>query len=155
LLEDTRSLVRRLQEISEIMTKYKTIFDLFSNQEMIQQWPKEFSVHIIDLADEMAILSRTNQIDILNRKLTIVKALIKLDEYLKGDKYATIYQEYQKAFHSQTDHISQEVIDAIKIHDYEKIAFKMTALESSGQVGQHFFQQSKRAVNIAVKDLLD
>ena len=155
LLEDTRSFARRLKEISEIKTKYKSIFDLFSNQEEIQQWPRELSEHVIELSSDMASLSRTNRTDILSIRLSLAKALSKLDGFLEEKKYIDLHQEYHKMLFSQTDNVCQQVIDAITKHDYQKIAFAMTALKSSDRVGEHFFEQARRAVNIGLSDFMD
>ncbi|CAF3339877.1 unnamed protein product, partial [Rotaria sp. Silwood2] len=88
-------------------------------------------------------------------KLLIAKTLSKLDKFLGNEKYIDIYYKYQPIFFSQTNDVSNKVMDAIKRNDYETVAIHMKVLQSSSSIEEHFFDQAKRALNIALESLIE
>ncbi len=80
----------------------------------------------------MARLSVTQRTEALNTKLSTAKAISKLDKFLDSSKYIDIYND-----------IGQQVIGAIKNFDYEGVAAKMMTLQSSNEVGKHFYAEAK------------
>ncbi|UJR17604.1 hypothetical protein I4U23_004500 [Adineta vaga] len=103
----------------------------------------------------MASLSLRQRTEALNTKLTTAKALSKLDKFLDTSKFIDIYNENQKVFFSQNNDIGQQVIDAIKNFDYEGIAVKMMILQSSNEVGKHFYAEAKRPLNTGLEQLIE
>ncbi|CAF4470558.1 unnamed protein product [Rotaria sp. Silwood2] len=63
IFEKARILASRLQEISEIETKYKRIFSYFLQKKLIKEWKKKLSEYLNELLRVMDLLSRTKQTD--------------------------------------------------------------------------------------------
>ncbi|CAF2968264.1 unnamed protein product [Rotaria sp. Silwood2] len=103
----------------------------------------------------MIVLSRTNHAEELNSKLFIAKALSRLDGFMNDKKFIDIYKEYQNILFTNTSDVCKKAIDAITTNNYDLVASEMAALQSSDKVGEHFFQQARRAINIGLNDLLD
>jgi hypothetical protein len=143
ILEEVPILASRMQEISDIEKTSSRVFAHFSKKTIVQDWQTELSSYSDELSNEMARLSVTQRTEALNTKLSKAKALSKLDKFLDSSKYIDIYNEYQKIFFSQNNDIGQQVIDAIKNFDYEGVAAKMMNLQSSNEVGKHFYAEAK------------
>lgn len=155
LREDVEKLACRLQDISLIKTKYPRILLCFGNSEIMDHWSKDLSEHVIELSTEMASSSEMNRTDMLNTEVSLAKALSKLDRFVNERKYIDIYREYQKILFSRTHNVAQQVLEAIKKHDYQLVAFEITSLQVTDTVGAHFCQQAKRAIHIGLSDLMD
>ncbi|CAF3504740.1 unnamed protein product [Rotaria sp. Silwood2] len=63
IFEKARILASRLQQISEIETKYKRIFSYFLQKKLIKEWKKKLSEYLNELLRVMDLLSRTKQTD--------------------------------------------------------------------------------------------
>ncbi|CAF1145547.1 unnamed protein product [Didymodactylos carnosus] len=133
IFETARMLLSRLQEVSELKTKYLCVFSCISNQKIFDEWQKELSRYLVELSDKMENLSVTQKIEALNTKLLIVKALSRLDGFLEGE-----------------NDVYKKVIDDIKNTDYVQVASGMVALQSSNEVGKHFHEQAKRAPGVGL-----
>ncbi|CAM2727660.1 unnamed protein product [Rotaria socialis] len=155
ILDKIRILLRRTQEIFDIGKDSPRVFSHFSRGTIFQDWQTELSSYCLELSTEMARLSVTQRTETLNTKLTTAKALSKLDKFLESSKFIDIYNEYQRIFFSQTNDIGQQVIDAIKNFDYERVAVKMMILQSSEEVGKHFYAETKRPLNAGLEQLID
>ncbi|CAF4449380.1 unnamed protein product [Rotaria sp. Silwood2] len=154
MFEKARMLASRLQEISEIKTKYLKVFSNFIQTTLIEEWKKKLASYLGELIDEMMTLSRTNHPDELNTKLSVAKALSKLDSFM-DDKFNDVYKEYKDISFTNTTGVCKKAIEAIKDNDYDLVASEMAALQTSDQVGEHFLQQAKRAINVGLASLLD
>ncbi|CAF1456466.1 unnamed protein product [Didymodactylos carnosus] len=135
IFETARMLLSRLQEVSELKTKYLCVFSCISNQKIFDEWQKELSRYLVELSDKMENLSVTQKIEALNTKLLIVKALSRLDGFLEGEKYIDVYHD-------------------IKNTDYVQVASGMVALQSSNEVGKHFHEQAKRAPGVGLDSMM-
>ncbi|CAF1389902.1 unnamed protein product [Rotaria sordida] len=155
IFEKARLLASRLQEVSEIKTKYKSVFSKFLQQTLIEEWKKKLVAYLNELIDEMIVLSRTNHPDDLNSKLLIAKALSKLDSFTDDKKFIDVYKEYQNILFTNTTDVCKKAIEAITTNNYDLVASEMAALQSSDKVGEHFFQQARRAINVGLNALLD
>ncbi|CAF4908972.1 unnamed protein product, partial [Rotaria sp. Silwood1] len=155
IFEKARILASRLQEIYEIKTQYKRVFSKFRQQTLIEEWTRKLEVYLNELIDDMIVLSRTNHADELNSKLFIAKALSRLDSFMNDKKFIDIYKEYQNILFTNTSDVCKKAIDAITTNNYDLVASEMAALQASDKVGEHFFQQARRAINIGLNDLLD
>ena len=155
ILDNVRILSSRIQEISDIEKTSPHVFAHFSKTNIVQDWQTELSNYYLELSTEMARLSVTQRTEALNMKLTTAKVLSKLDKFLENSKFIDIYNEYQKIFFSQNNDIGQQVIDAIKNFDYEGVAVKMMTLQSSNEVGKHFYAEAKRPLNAGLEQLIE
>ncbi|CAF0744473.1 unnamed protein product [Adineta steineri] len=155
VFEKARLLARRLRELSEIKLTYSRVFSCFSNKTVMEEWQNELSNYVIELAEEMKKFSFFRRTESLSTSLIIAKALSKLDIFLVNEKYINIYNTYQDKFLLQTSDINKRVIDAIKNTDYEQVAIEMTALQSLTDVGEHFFQQTKRLLTVGLDNLME
>ncbi|CAF4771142.1 unnamed protein product, partial [Rotaria sp. Silwood2] len=88
-------------------------------------------------------------------KLSIVPALRKLDWFLEGEKFTDIYRTYQNIIFEKISGVSQQIIDAIKEFDYQRVADKMMALQSSNEVGKHYYAEVKQSLNASLNLLID
>lgn len=154
LFEKARIFANRLRELIEIKICNR-VYSCFSNKRIVENWQKDLSNYFIELTDEMEESRVTQQVEILNEKLLIAKALSGLDEFLQTDKYNNLYTKYQSIFFSETNKISKEVIDAIKTHDYEKVSLDMTTLQSSSEIGQKYFELARRALIVGLDNLIE
>ncbi|CAF4116408.1 unnamed protein product [Rotaria sp. Silwood2] len=155
MLEKVRIISNRLQEICEIDTKYSRVFIRFSKKTIVKDWKNDLSNYLIELSDEMKTLNHTDQIEALNTKLSIVQALRKLDWFLEGEKFTDIYRTYQNIIFEKISGVSQQIIDAIKEFDYQRVADKMMALQSSNEVGKHYYAEVKQSLNASLNLLMD
>ncbi|CAF4581295.1 unnamed protein product [Rotaria sp. Silwood2] len=155
IFEKAQILSSRLQELSEIKTKYSRVFSCFSNKKIIEQWQNDLCHYLIELSDEMEKITITKQINILNNKLIIVKALSTLDRFLKGEKFIDIYNKYQNIFFIEVNDAHKQIIDAIRNTDYERVAFEIVTLHSSNEIGEYFYQKAKRMINNGLNDLME
>ncbi|CAF3071063.1 unnamed protein product, partial [Rotaria sp. Silwood2] len=115
----------------------------------------------------MKTLNHTDQIEALNTKLSIVQALRKLDWFLDGDeKFTDIYRAYQNIVFEKISGVSQQIIDAIKDFDYQRVADKMLALQSSNKdemkalqspngVEKYYYVEFKRSLNAGLNLLME
>ena len=154
-VKKARLLSNRLQEIDELKTQHSRVFSCLSNQKVIDKWKRDLTDYKFELSDEMEKLRIIQRADVLTNKLFITQALSKLDEFLEGEKYIDIYYKYQNIFFIQNTDVSKKVIDAIKADDYERVASEMVLLQSSSEVGQHFYKQVRQALNYGLKNLID
>ncbi|CAF0938955.1 unnamed protein product [Adineta steineri] len=155
LFETSRILTSRLQEVSEIKTKYSSVFAYFANKTIDEYWQNELSSYLIELSDELGRLSVTHRNEALCTKLLVAKALSKIDSFLKGEKYIDVYFKYQNIFFTQTNDVYKKVINAIKTNDYEQVALQMKLLQSSNEIGDHFADEAKRALTVGLEDLME
>lgn len=155
IFKKARLLSNRLEEMKELKAKHNNIFSYLSDPMILDKWKKELSDFQNNLSDELKELHHTQQINELRNKLVIVKALTKLDDFLCGEKYADSYSEYQNMFFAQNNDIYQAVIGAIKTENYEQVATEIVLLESAGDVGKHFYKQTKQILNSALQDLIE
>lgn len=155
ILDKVRILSSHVQEIADIEKASPHVFSHFSKKTIIADWQTELSSYCLELSTEMARLSVTQRTEDLNTKITTAKALSKLDKFLDTTKYIDIYNEYQKIFFSQNNDIGQKIIDAIKNFDYEGVAAKMMTLQSSNEVGKHFYAEAKRPLNAGLDQLIE
>lgn len=155
ILDKARILSSRMQEIVDIEKESPYVFSHFSKKTIISDWQTELSSYHLELSTQMARLSATDRTDDLNTKITTAKALSKLDKFLDSTKYIDIYNEYQKIFVVQNNDIGQKIIDAIKNFDYEGVAAKMMTLQSSNEVGKHFYAEAKRPLNAGLDQLIE
>ncbi|CAF4554681.1 unnamed protein product, partial [Rotaria sp. Silwood2] len=132
--ENAKIIANRLQEISEIETKYKCVFSCFLQKKLIEQWKTKLSEYLNELLRVMDLLSRAKQTDDLNTKLSITKALSKLDGFMEDKKFFDVYKEYQC------------ILITIKSTN-DTSAPEMTALKTSNIVDEQFFQQAGQAIN--------
>ncbi|CAF4879610.1 unnamed protein product, partial [Rotaria sp. Silwood2] len=103
----------------------------------------------------MVELQRKQQTEDLGIKLSVVKALSKLDSFLTGEKYNELHRKYKDIFLSQTSDVCKQVMDAINNGDYERVALEMLALESANEIGGSFLKQAKRELRDSVDQLLN
>ena len=150
-----RLLANRLQEISDIEKTSPRVLSCFSTKTMVEDWQTELSSYRSELSNEMARLSVTQSTEVLNSKLTTSKALSKLDKFIDDGRYIDLYNEYQKVFFTQNDDIARQVVDAIKSFDYEGVAVKMLTLDSSSEVGKHFYREAKRLLTAGIDQLIE
>ncbi|CAF0828795.1 unnamed protein product [Adineta steineri] len=155
VFEKARLFARRLRELSEIKSTYSRIFSCFSNKTVMEEWQNELSNYVTELAEEMKKFSVFQRTESLSTSLIIAKALSKLDIFLSNKKYINIYNTYQDKFLLQTSDINKRVIKAIKKTDYEQVAIEMTALQSLTDIGEHFFQQTKRSLTVGLDNLIE
>ncbi|CAF4095909.1 unnamed protein product [Rotaria sp. Silwood2] len=154
-LKKARLLSNRLQELDELKTQHSRIFSCLSNKKVIDKWKRDLTDYKFELSDEMEKLRITQRADVLTNKLFITKTLSKLEEFSEGEKYIDIYYKYQNIFFIQNTDVCKNVIDAIKADDYERVATEMISLQSSNEVGQHFYKQARQALNYGLKNLID
>ncbi|CAF4392841.1 unnamed protein product [Rotaria sp. Silwood2] len=155
LFNKARIFLNNLREISEIKMKYPHVFSCFANVKIIEYWQNELANYLHDLSDEMAELKRKQQTEALSIKLSIVKALSKLDSFSLDEKYNDLHQKYQDVFLSQTTDACRQVMDAIKNGDYERVALEMSALQAANGVEGNFLKQAKRELRKSVEHLLN
>ncbi|CAF2989188.1 unnamed protein product, partial [Rotaria sp. Silwood2] len=128
IFEKARKLSCRLHEILEIKTEYSRSFSCFSNLKILEHWQNNLSSYQNELADEMARLSIVQQAGALKDQLWISQALSKLDNFLDGGKFRDMYVNYRDKFLSRVSASSEKVADAIRQHDYERIAGELMQL---------------------------
>ena len=155
IFDRARLLANRLQEISDIEKTSPRVLSCFSTKTMVEDWQMELSSYRSELSNEMARLSVTQSTEVLNSKLTTSKALSKLDKFIDDRRYIDLYNEYQKVFFTQNDDIARQVVDAIKSFDYEGVAVKMLTLDSSSEVGKHFYREAKRLLTAGIDQLIE
>ncbi|CAF4248425.1 unnamed protein product [Rotaria sp. Silwood2] len=155
ILDKVRILSSRLQEISDIEKACPRVFSHFSKKTIVKDWQTELSSYCFELSGEMARLSVTQRAEALNIRLLTAKAFSKLDKFLEGEKYIDIYNKYQNIFFTQSNDIGQQIIDAIKNFDYESVAVRMMTLQSSNEVGKHFYAEAKRPLNAGLNQLME
>ncbi|CAF4322129.1 unnamed protein product [Rotaria sp. Silwood2] len=155
LFNKARIFLIHLQEINEIKTKYPHVFSCFANEKIIEHWQNELASYLDYLSDEMVELQRKQQTEDLGIKLSVVKALSKLDSFLTGEKYNELHRKYKDIFLSQTSDVCKQVMDAINNGDYERVALEMLALESANEIGGSFLKQAKRELRDSVDRLLN
>ena len=56
------------------------VLSCFPNKDFVEKWHNQLSSYLVDLSDEMNRLRLMKRIDDLNRKLSVVYALSKLDK---------------------------------------------------------------------------
>ena len=155
IFEQARLFVKDLHEISEIQANYPQIFSHFSNKKIVERWKQQLADNLIELSEEMEDLTYTSRIEELNNKLLIAKAFSRMDYFLEGAGYLNLYYKHQKIMHSQTDNIRKEVFDAIARNEYERVASEMAVLQSSNDIGGHFYKQAKGALTIGLDKLME
>lgn len=153
ILDRARLLASRIEEIYYIKEASPRVFAHFSRKNIDEYWQSEFCSYYPELSTEMARLSVTQQTEALNTKITTAQALSKLDKFLESCKFIDIYNEYQRIFFSQNNDIGQQVINAIKNFEYDVVAVKMMTLQSSNEVGKHFYAEAKRPLNASLEHL--
>ncbi|CAF3122629.1 unnamed protein product, partial [Rotaria sp. Silwood2] len=73
----------------------------------------------------------------------------------KGEKFTDIYRTYRNIIFEKISGVSQQIIDAIKEFDYQRVADKMMALQSSNEVGKHYYAEVKQSLNASLNLLID
>ncbi|CAF4090243.1 unnamed protein product, partial [Rotaria sordida] len=153
-MRKARILSNRLQEMSELKKEHNRIFSHLSNQKLVAEWEKKLRDYLLDLSDEMSSLHAIQQTQALINKLFVAKALSACDSFLTGDKYIDLYRQYQSIFFTQNQDVCKKVIQAIKNNDYEEVASEIVSLQASNEVGEHFYKQVKRALNLGLDNLI-
>lgn len=155
IFEKAHTLLNRLQEISEVETNYRRVFCYFSNKNVIEQWENNLSSYLNELSDEMELLRYTGRGIALQSKLSIAKALSKLDIFMKHKKFIDIYKEYQNVFFLNTTDTHRKAMEAIKNNEYHNVASELATLQSLDKVGEYFLQQAKQAINFGLSTLFE
>ncbi|CAF1185261.1 unnamed protein product [Adineta steineri] len=155
IFEKARILFNRLQEISEIRTNYSHIYSCFLNLKIFDQWQHELSSYQTDLSDEIKKLCISGPTIDIKNKLFIVRALSSFDRFLQGEKFIDIYYQHRNEILLRINHIAEKTGDAIQKHDYERVGREITLLQLSDDVGEHFFEQNKHALNRGLDDFIE
>ena len=155
VLGEARLLCVRWQELSEIETAYPRVYASFPTKRSIERWQSELSTYLSDVTDELHLFSVTLQTKALLDKLVVLKVLSLFDRFLAGEKYMQVYAKYQEISFTQMRTTREQITEAIGNHDYEQMHEGMRRLELSGDVGEYFSGQARRALNVAVGNLLE
>ncbi|CAF4440771.1 unnamed protein product [Didymodactylos carnosus] len=78
-----------------------------------------------------------------------------LDSFLDGEKLRDIYVNYRDKFNSRVSGSSEKVVDAIRQHDYERVAHELMELKLAGDIGEYFFAENKRVLNGILGDFME
>ena len=154
MLTKAQIISNRLNEICNVRTNSSRVFSFFSTRTIVDDWKNDLSNYLIELSAEMRQLSVTNRIESLNTKLLIAQALSRLDRFLEGEKYSDIYRRYENACGERLHNAVEQVIDAIRTFDFERIAHLMILLQSSPD-DQHFYREAKRPLNAGLDQLME
>lgn len=156
IFEQALILNKRLKELIDIQMNYPGVLSYFSNRKLVEQWKQDLTDSLVELTDEIESLALTQQTIPLKNKLTIVKALSRLDGFLDSNvTYLALYKSFQKEFIHQTDSVHKQILDAIEKHEYDRVATEMAILQSSKDTVEHFFKQAKRALAISLETLME
>ena len=163
LMKNAQTLLKILRRATQLKRDVPHLYQIYDVEDsLIDHWKGELKLDVKDLSGKMLMLSDSANTSVrkyqeLQSKLHIARALGVLDEFLDGDSFRRIYEEYQTKHSKQTAQAHEKYIQSIKSGDFTPILNNTRCLRSrklEEEVCSDQLEELKQYLSDALEDLM-
>jgi hypothetical protein len=113
----------KLKQLIELKKKTPMLFSKFP-EKILEQFKQFLEEFIVELSEEMMQLQSARNNHGLKMRLSLIRALSRVDYVIDGEKYAGLYTQFRDVFYAEIKGIAS-VLDLVKGRDYIRVASEL------------------------------